>query len=102
MKLDMAGISVMLAIPTHRDIPAGTVASLLATQHALHVRGIQYDIEMQVGNSLVTHARSKTAHNFLKSDKSLLVWVDSDIERKAEDFIRLCALSTKMDVVGGA
>jgi hypothetical protein len=102
MKLDMAGVSVMLAMPTHRDIPAGTVASLLATQERLHLRNIPYEVQLQVGNSLVTHARSKIANEFLKSDKSLLFWVDSDIEWKAEDFLRLCALATKMDVVGGA
>jgi hypothetical protein len=102
MKLDMAGVSVMLAMPTHRDIPAGTVASLLATQERLHLRNIPYEVQLQVGNSLVTHARSKIANEFLKSDKSLLFWVDSDIEWNASDFIRLCALATKMDVVGGA
>jgi hypothetical protein len=102
MKLDMAGVSVMLAMPTHRDIPAGTVASLLATQDLLQARRIPFEVQLQVGNSLVTHARSKIAHTFLKSDKSLLFWVDSDIEWQAKDFIRLCALATKMDVVGGA
>ncbi|WP_334362415.1 hypothetical protein [Bradyrhizobium sp. AZCC 1578] len=102
MKLDMAGVSVMLAMPTHRDIPAGTVASLLATQDLLTVKRVPFEVQLQVGNSLVTHARSKIAHTFLQSDKSLLFWVDSDIEWKAADFLRLCALATKMDVVGGA
>jgi len=102
MKVDMAGVSVMLAMPTHRDIPAGTVASLLATQDLLASKRIPFEVQLQVGNSLVTHARSKIAHTFLKSDKSLLFWVDSDIEWEAKDFLRLCALATKMDVVGGA
>jgi hypothetical protein len=102
MQLDIAGVSVMLAMPTHRDIPAGTVASLLATQERLHLRNIPYEVQLQVGNSLVTHARSKIANEFLKSDKSMLFWVDSDIEWKAPDFLRLCALATKMDVVGAA
>jgi hypothetical protein len=102
MKVDMAGVSVMLAMPTHRDIPAGTVASLLATQDLLTAKRIPFEVQLQVGNSLVTHARSKIAHTFLKSDKSLLFWVDSDIEWEAKDFLRLCALATKMDVVGGA
>lgn len=102
MKMDMAGVSVMLAMPTHRDIPAGTVASLLATQDLLTAKRIPFEVQLQVGNSLVTHARSKIAHTFLKSDKSLLFWVDSDIEWEAKDFLRLCALATKMDVVGGA
>jgi hypothetical protein len=102
MKVDMAGVSVMLAMPTHRDIPAGTVASLLATQDLLTAKRIPFEVQLQVGNSLVTHARSKIADTFLKSDKSLLFWVDSDIEWEAKDFLRLCALATKMDVVGGA
>lgn len=102
MNFDMAGVSVMLAMPTHRDIPTGTVISLLETQDALASKRIPFEIQLQIGNSLVTHARSKIADIFLKSDKSLLFWVDSDIEWKAKDFIRLCALATKMDVVGGA
>lgn len=102
LTFDMAGTSVMLAMPTHRDIPTGTVISLLETQDALTSRRIPFEIQLQVGNSLVTHARSKIADVFLKSDKSLLFWVDSDIEWKAKDFLRLCALATKMDVVGGA
>ena len=102
MQLGIAGVSVMLAMPTHRDIPTGTVTSLLETMDLMRARGIPFEVQLQVGNSLVTHARSKIADNFLKSDKSVLFWVDSDIEWKPEDFLRLCALSTKMDVVGGA
>jgi hypothetical protein len=102
MKLDLAGISVMLAMPTHRDIPTGTVISLLETQSLFQTKGIPFELQLQVGSSIVHHARSRAAHNFLKSDKSLLFWVDSDIEWKASDFLRLCALATKMDVVGAA
>ena len=102
MKLDMAGVSVMLAMPTHRDIPASTVASILATQDLLRTRCVPFEVQFQVGSSLVTHARSKIAHVFLKSDKSLLFWVDSDIEWEAKDFLRLCALATRMDIVGSA
>lgn len=98
----MAGVSVMLAMPTHRDIPVGTVISLMATMDLMRSRGIPFEIQLQIGSSLVHHARSKIAHLFLQSDKSLLFWVDSDIEWEAKDFLRLCALATKMDVVGGA
>lgn len=102
MQLDMAGVSVMLAMPTHRDIPADTVISLMETMDLFRSRNIPFELQLQVGSSLVHHARSKIAHLFLKSDKSLLFWVDSDIAWKAGDFLRLCALATKMDVVGGA
>jgi hypothetical protein len=102
MKVDMAGVSVMLAMPTHRDVPVGTVISLLETQDLLQAKRLPFELQLQVGSSLVTHARSKIAHQFLKSDKQLLFWVDSDMEWKGKDFLRLCALATKMDVVCGA
>jgi hypothetical protein len=102
MKLGMAGVSVMLAMPANRDIPPGTVISLLETMDLMRTQGIPFEMQWQIGSSLVHHARSKIAHLFLKSDKSLLFWVDSDIEWEAKDFLRLCALATKMDVVGGA
>lgn len=100
-QFDMAGVSVMLAMPTHRDLSPKTVVSLLATQDAMSRRGIPFTIEMQAGSSLVHHARSKTAWNFLKADCTRLFWVDSDIVWKADDFIRLVAFSTKMECVSG-
>jgi hypothetical protein len=102
MEFDMTGIRPMLAMPTHRDIPAATVRSLLETQHALLRRGIQSDIEMQVGGSLVHHARTKAAWHFLQSKCNRLFWVDSDIVWTGDDFIRLLALSTKLECVAAA
>lgn len=102
MKFDMAGVSVMLAMPTHRDIPARTVQSLLETQHALASANIVSDIEMQVGGSIVHHARTKAAWHFLQSKCSHLFWVDSDMVWAAKDFMRLLALGTKLDCVFAA
>jgi hypothetical protein len=99
MKLSMANVKVMLAMPTHRDIPAGTVRSLLETQHVLASSNIASDIEMQVGGSIVHHARTKAAWNFLKSDCTHLFWVDSDMAWLAKDFIRLLAIGTKLECV---
>lgn len=102
MKFDMAGISVMLAMPTHRGLSPLTVRSLLETQHLCIQRGIPISIEMQAGSSLVHHARTKAAHGFLKSDRTRLFWVDSDMVWTGADFLRLLALSTVMDCVCGA
>jgi hypothetical protein len=102
MKIDVAGVRVMLAMPTHRDIPAPTVRSLLETQYELAVAGIQSDIEMQVGGSIVHHARTKAAWHFLKSDCTHLFWVDSDMVWAASDFKRLLALGTVLDCVFAA
>lgn len=98
--LSLAGLSVMLAMPTHRDIPAQTVASLLGTADLMRSRGIPFECQLQVGGSIVTFARSKAAHCFLESDKTRLFWVDSDIVWKPEDFLHILALSSALDCVG--
>ncbi len=98
----MAGVSVFLAMPTHRDIPPQTVRCLLETQAALMRRGIPLGMEMQAGSSLVHHARSKAAVRFLQTDFTRLFWIDSDIVWRVEDFIRLLALSTRMECVCAA
>ena len=102
MKLNMASVKVMLAMPTHRDIPASTVRSLLETQHVLALNNIASDIQMQVGGSLVHHARTKAAWRFLKSDCTHLFWVDSDMSWRAQDFVRLLAIGTKLECVYAA
>ena len=56
---------------------------------------------MQVGCSLIHHARTKVCHRFLQSDANRLFWIDSDIEWKISDFLRLLALSTKLECVSG-
>jgi hypothetical protein len=102
VKFDMKDVSVCLAMPAHRDIPTDTVASLLETQGLLRDRNIPFEVLLTSGSSIIEAARSKTTHLFLKSDKSRIFWVDSDIVWKAESFVRLLALSTKVDVVIGA
>ena len=102
MKLDIAGVKVMLAMPTHRDIPVQTVRSLLETQDVLSKRKIPAYMEMQVGGSLVHHARTKAAWHFLQSDCTHLFWVDSDMAWQANDFMRLLALGTKLECVFAA
>lgn len=101
-KFDLAGQSVFLAMPSHRDLPGQTVISLLQTKTLLAERGIPIHIELALGGSLVHHARSRLVHGFLKSQHNRLFWVDSDITWEAKDFVRLLALSTVMDLVAGA
>lgn len=102
MKVDLAGISVMLAMPAHRDLPWQTVRSMVETQSLMQAKGIPFEISLQVGGSAVTAARSKTVHAFLKTDRNRIFWVDSDIAWKADDFLRLVVLSAVMPVVVAA
>jgi hypothetical protein len=98
-EFDMRGVDVMLAIPVNRDLPWQTAQSLVETVIALKERGIQFDVQFVVGSSIVEVARTKVADVFLKGSRSRLFMIDSDQAWKAKDFIRLLALSTKMDVV---
>lgn len=101
MTLTLDGVRVMISMPTHRDIPPMTVVSLMTTGNALIQHKVPYTLEMQINNSLVHLARTKSAHNFLKDDWTHLFFVDSDITWNSDDFLRLCVLAThsKMDVV---
>ncbi len=99
---DLAGMHVVLAMPSHRHIHPHTVVSLLNTQRAMIERGIPIDIEHKYGGSIVHHVRTKVAWDFLQTKGTHLFWVDSDIVWKAKDFIRLLALATQCDVVAGA
>jgi len=98
----MADIHVMLAMPTSRDIPRETVLSLMETQGLLQERNISFTLYLSDGGSLVHNARTKAAHHFLKSECTHLFWVDSDIVWKAEDFLRILALATKMECVAAS
>lgn len=98
---DMAGIRVMLAMPVHRDLAPPTVIALLETQAICIDQRIPLDIQMQVGSSLVHHARSKIAALFLQSQCNRLFFIDSDIVWTSDDFMRLLAFSTELDCVSG-
>jgi hypothetical protein len=100
VELDLSGVSVMLAMPVHRDLPSDTVISLLKTVAQLEARGMQYETHFQVGSSIIEAARSKCAHSFLEGPHSRMFWLDSDIRWEPDAFFRILALSTKYPVVG--
>lgn len=100
--LDVAGLSVFLAMPAHSNISPLTVASLLNTKTECFERGIPLHIEINHGTHLPHHTRTQQAWSFLKTRCNRLFWIDSDMVWEAKDFTRLLALSTVMDVVAGA
>jgi len=100
VELSVAGLSVMIAMPMRDDIPWQTNLALLQTQTLFHERGLAYDFQYVPGSSLVHKARMELAHVFLKSDKNRLFWIDSDMGWTPDNFMRILALSSKLDVVG--
>lgn len=99
ISLDLAGVSVFLAMPTNRDLHPLTVVSLLETQTLFRDKDIPLHIEIAYGGSLIDHGRSKMAASYLEQGSSHLFWVDSDIVWDAVDFLRIVAFSTVMDMV---
>jgi hypothetical protein len=85
-KADLAQLSVLLAMPVQTVLPWQTALSLVSTQTIMYHHNLKFEIAIQPGNSLVHVARNHLANRFLRGEHNRLVWVDSDIVWKWEDF----------------
>lgn len=92
------GLSVMIGMPTHRDIPPQTVASLWATKDRCDKLSIPCDLGMVVAGLI--DGRNGVLDDFLKSKANRLFWIDSDQSWRPAQFIRLLALSKLVPIVG--
>lgn len=102
MEFDVSGLRVMIGMPILDGKKAWeTEQSLLDTRAAMAKTSMHLEERYVIGCSIIEMARSKIVHQFLDSDCNRLFMIDADIVWRPEDFIRLCALSTRMDVVGG-
>ncbi len=102
MQFDLAGLRVMIGMPIMDGKKAWeTEKSLLDTRAAIMKTGIHLEERFVIGCSIIEMARTKVLNHFLDSDCNRLFMIDADLVWRPEDFIRLLALSTKMDVVGG-
>ncbi len=93
---------IMLAMPINRDLPSGTVHSLMRTQVLMFQKGIPLSFNTYDGCSLVHKARNCLTWDFLKSDCTHLFWVDSDLTWDAETFLKFVVLGNKHDMLCGA
>src|SRR5262245_4019651 len=91
VSVDLRGISVFIAMPTHRDLPPQTVLSLLNTQTACMRHDVRLRTHIEPGCSVVALARSIVVHNFLMTDADKLFWIDSDMSWEADSFLRMVA-----------
>lgn len=98
---DLAGMKVMLGMPIMDGRKAWeTERSLIKTREALERTGLKLVERYVVGCSVIEMARSRVCHELLESDGTHLFMVDADMVWKPEDFIRLLALATRLEVVG--
>ena len=101
LELSLDGLSVMIGMPTHRDLHPRTVKCLLETIRSCDKMGIPIEWGLTL-SGVVTHARDDVADKFLNSSCNRLFWIDSDMTWTFEQFMRMLALSQKYPVLCAA
>lgn len=94
------GMSVAIAMPAYGPIPAETARSLFATAQACERVGVICHLIITSG--LVELARDLALSEFLAGPCRKLFWIDADMVWEPSSFLRLLAMSTKVDVVCAA
>lgn len=94
--------AVGIGFPCGSTIPWQTAMALTRTVHVLAKYGIPVEVHPVAGSSLVTIARSVVLGEFLKTQSKFLFWIDSDIDWKPEDFLRVLGLTMRRGIVCAA
>lgn len=95
-------VSVFIGMPAHRPIPVPTVLSLLGTVGSCMKMGLPITVAISHGMSSISAARNHCAALFLQSDFKYLFWIDSDMEWRTEDFLKVLKQATAKDVARAA
>ena len=94
-------MKLYIGAPTHYGQEPGFVSSLMALVTALPELGVsQVQVNMPSGDSLVHRVRNRTAADFLESDATHMLWLDTDIVFNVEDVALL--LKAGHALCGGA
>ncbi|MBS0559459.1 MAG: hypothetical protein JSR21_05340 [Proteobacteria bacterium] len=92
---------VMIATPAYDGtLCVAYVQGLIETERALRDAGISLSLHFTMQNSLVMHARNEIVADFMRTDCTDLIFVDSDIGWRGADVLRL--LSYDLPMVAGA
>jgi len=90
---------IFLAVPTYGPLPAEFVHSLWGAQLALGVAGIGATLEILTENCHVDDGRNLLVRDFLETDCTDLVFLDTDVLFAAENIVQL--VISDADVVAG-
>ena len=99
----LAGRKLFIAIPCYDGKINVKLAYAIAQ---LMPKALQLGISVQLahlsGSSIITMARNSLADEFLKSDSTELLFIDSDVIPQVDDILRLMAQSGDKDITAGA
>lgn len=92
---------LFVAIPAYDGkVGVETVRSLLNEQGAAALLGVELQVGMLPGCSLITMGRNQLVADFLATDCDRMVFIDADVSWEPGDLIKLAM--HPVDVVGGA
>lgn len=91
--------SVGIGLPCGPALPWQTAMSLARTVRAAERLGVELDICVTAGASVVSEARNLVLHSFLATSADYLFWVDSDITWRTSDFFKMLRHATIHGVV---
>jgi hypothetical protein len=102
-EVSLKGRSLMIAVPAYDgklSIQSAFALPVVAFD------SIKYGFEVHLahisGSSIITRARNLLVKDFMKSECTDLLFIDADIHFKAQDVLRILAMSDDKDVVAGA
>jgi hypothetical protein len=91
---------LFVATPMYGGMAHGLyIKSCLDLQTTMNKYGIETKFSFLFNESLITRARNYLVDEFLRSDYTHLLFIDSDIHFSAQDVVALLAL--EHDVIGG-
>ncbi|MES2905185.1 MAG: hypothetical protein V4696_13445 [Pseudomonadota bacterium] len=94
-----AGRKVLLAIPSYASPDTSLTFALARSREVLHAAGIGSALLILEGNCHVDDARNSIVRDFLESDCTDLVFLDSDVTWEPKGLLALCERDE--DIVGG-
>lgn len=99
----LVGRKLMIAIPAY-DGKLNIAAAFQLPQLALAAQkhGFQVHLAHLSGCSIITRARNSLVNQFLESECTELLFVDSDIHFNVNDVLRIMALGHDKDILAGA
>lgn len=84
------GQKVFLATPAYSGTGAGYVYAMFASSVALYKAGIAAELAIFAEDCHVDDSRNRLVRDFLETDCTDLVFLDSDLMWKPDDLVKLC------------